>query len=335
MIAELRGEVQKVLDAGPLAPLRTVYADLVQDEYFLYWQPGRIITTLARSYPYLTPAQQQAVRRYVRSELDDPERAPWASQGHLPAEGGARREIHSFHQSYGWDRYWQMCGRRKPAMGAFYGLWLYADRTGDWDALKRHYSEIASLYSRKTGQCDLYGTMSAHLAMARIARHFADPKVLAQAVENARAAFQAGTSFAAVEQRTRSYWPERYVKRQEGLVYQGWMFLDLAPEIGRYLVDHVKAPVLERNRCGHEMYPLFWLREVPYASRWTGDEGLGIPTELMGMLVPVDRWVAGASPETLAGYTRSTPLCLGDSYWLEMLVDAIESTGATRWVELS
>src|SRR5262245_60533373 len=61
MVGELRGEVQKILEAGPLAPVRTVYADLVQDEYFLYWQPGRIVTTLARAYPYLTPAQQQVV----------------------------------------------------------------------------------------------------------------------------------------------------------------------------------------------------------------------------------------------------------------------------------
>src|SRR6185295_16998037 len=44
LVAELRVEVQKVLEAGPLAPVRTVYADLEQDPYFMYWQGGRIIT---------------------------------------------------------------------------------------------------------------------------------------------------------------------------------------------------------------------------------------------------------------------------------------------------
>jgi hypothetical protein len=34
-VEELRGEAQQVLDAGPLAPVRTVYADLEQDPYFL------------------------------------------------------------------------------------------------------------------------------------------------------------------------------------------------------------------------------------------------------------------------------------------------------------
>src|SRR5262249_57208500 len=140
-------------------------------------------------------------------------------------------------------------------------VWLYADCAGDWDALKQHYPDIAALYLRKAGQCDLYGTMSAHLAMARIARHFGDSKMMAAAVENARAAFQSGTSFAAVEQRTRGYWPERYEKRQEGLVYQGWMFLDLTPEGGRYLADHVREPGLERNRQGPDLYPPLWPRE--------------------------------------------------------------------------
>jgi len=104
--------------------------------------------------------------------------------------------------------------------------------------------------------------------------------------------------------------------------------------VGRYLADHVQEPVLERHREGLKMYPLFWLREVPYNSRWTGDEGLGIPTELMGMIVPVERWVANASPDTLKLYTRSAPICIGDCYWIEGLINAIEATGKTEWIEV-
>ncbi len=54
----------------------------------------------------------------------------------------------------------------------------------------------------------------------------------------------------------------------------------------------------------------------------------------MGMIAPIERWVAGASAQTFAGYTRSAPICRGDCYWLEMLVHAIESTGRTEWIEL-
>ena len=121
---ELRAEVQSILDSGPLAPLRTVYADLEQDPYFLYWQGGRIITTLAMAWPYLTAAQQTAAQSYIRAELDDENRAPWTPKGFIPPDQGARREFHSFHEARGWERYWGMWGKRKPTMGSFYGLWL-------------------------------------------------------------------------------------------------------------------------------------------------------------------------------------------------------------------
>jgi len=277
LVTELRGEISKILDAGPLAPLRTVYADLEQDPYFLYWQGGRIISTLARAWPLLTERQQTAVAAYVRAELNDDRRAPWAVSGHIPADAGGRRELHSFHEARGWERYWQMWGNRKPTTGSFYGLWLYADRSGDWEILRTHYGQLTNFYARKPA--DLYGTMGAHIAMARIARHFGDDRAMAAAVSNARNAFQAGTNFAIVEASVQKYWKERYEPRQRRQVYQGWMFIDLCPEIGRYLADYVARPVLDRHAEGLRQYPLFWLREVPYGSRWTGDEGLGIPTE--------------------------------------------------------
>ena len=335
LVAELRAEIEKILAAGPLASVRTVYADLEQDPYFMYWQGGRIITTLAMAWPHLSSAQRERVTPYVRAELQDEARAPWAPLGFIPPDRGARRELHSFHEPRGWDRYWAMWGKRKPVMGSFYGLWLYADRSGDWTALQTHYARLTNYYSHKATQCELYGTMGAHIAMARIARHFDDQFMMALAKSNAVNAFQAGTNFAAVETASREFWKERYETREMNLVYQGWMFLDLCPEAGRYLADHVKTETLERHSQGMKQYPLFWLREVPYWSRWTGDEGLGIPTELMGMIVPVERWVVDASPATLARYTRSAPICLGDCYWIEALIVAIEATGNTHWEEVT
>jgi hypothetical protein len=334
LLQELRAEVQKVLDAGPLCPLRTVYADLLQDPYFLYWQPGRIITTLAMAYPHLTPAQQARVQAYVKAELDDAERAPWCGKGFIPPDKGARREIHSFNEPLGWDRYWGMWGRHKPIMGSFYGLWLYGDRSGDWETIRRHYPQIADLYRGKNGQCDVYGTMAAHIAMSRIALRMEDQNLSQEAAGNARAALAAGRNFAEIETRAKQYWKERYEQRQAGRNYQGWMFLEMSPEIGRFLAENVKEDVLNRHESALRAYPLFWLREAPYSTRWTGDEGVGIPTELMGMIVPIERWVAGAPAEKLAGYARSSPIGVGDCYWLEMLVNAIEATGKTQWQDV-
>jgi hypothetical protein len=49
------------------------------------------------------------------------------------------------------------------------------------------------------------------------------------------------------------------------------------------------------------------------------------------MLVPVEHYVAAAPPETLARYTRSAPIRVGDCYWIESLILAIESTGKPEW----
>jgi hypothetical protein len=333
LVVELRGEIQKILDAGPLAPVRTVYADLEQDPYFMYWQGGRIITTISMAWPFLDSAEQAASKKYIRAELDDDRRSPWTPNGFIPPGTGARREQHTFHEARGWERYWQMWGNKKPTMGAFYGLWLYADRSGDWEALQAHYTQITNLYARKSSQCVLYGVSGANIAMARIARHFKDDLTMNLAVSNAAEAFQIGTNFIAVEAAAQKFWKERYEPRQRGHNYQGWMFLDLCPEAGRFLSGHVKASTLERHREGLKQFPLFWLREAPYNSRWTGDEGIGIPTELMGMIVPIERWVGSASPETLARYTRSSPICIGDCYWIEALINAIEASGQTKWVD--
>ena len=127
LVTELRAEVDKVLASGPLAPMRTVYADLEEDPYFMYWQGGRIVTTLAMAWPHLTESQRIQIRSYIRAELEDEQRAPWAPKGFIPPDRGSRRELHTFHEPRGWDRYWSMWGKRKPTMGSFYGLWLYVE----------------------------------------------------------------------------------------------------------------------------------------------------------------------------------------------------------------
>ena len=54
----LQEEVDKILQAGPLAPIRLAFGDLYWENYFQYQEPGRILTTLAWAWPYLTPDQQ-------------------------------------------------------------------------------------------------------------------------------------------------------------------------------------------------------------------------------------------------------------------------------------
>jgi hypothetical protein len=78
-------------------------------------------------------------------------------------------------------------------------------------------------------------------------------------------------------------------------------------------------------------YPFWWLHQAPYFTRWTGDEGVGVTPELIGMVFPVERWIAKTEPRELAKFMRSTPVGIGDCYWLESLVQAIEAFGDLEW----
>jgi hypothetical protein len=331
LIQRLQEEVQKVLDAGRLSPARTYYADIgTVEEYWQYIEPGRIITTLAWAFPYLTVGQQAAVRAYVAAELASATHAPWAPYPMQPTVG-TRRELsppeRATYRTYGF-------GASRPSLHTVYGLWLYAFRSGDWATIQANWTAIKSLYGSRSSQGDIYGTMGAHVAMVRLADKFADAAMRSTALANLQTQLDSGINFATVESRASSkYWPEMYDARRATGVYQGWMFLNLSPEIGRYLFDQVKAATLARNDAGKANFPLWWLRQAGYFSRWTGDEGVGIPSEMMGMVMPVERWVVQANAATLRDYVRSGPTSLGDCYWLESLVQAIEATGTLVWAD--
>ena len=64
---------------------------------------------------------------------------------------------------------------------------------------------------------------------------------------------------------------------------------------------------------------------------WTGDEGSGLVPGVVGMIAPVERWVAGADAATLRRQTRGAPNGTGDCHWIERLVQGIEATGKTEW----
>ena len=52
------------------------------------------------------------------------------------------------------------------------------------------------------------------------------------------------------------------------------------------------------------------------------------------MIAPLERWFVGADAPTMRGYVRSAPTGLGDCYWLEMLVQAIEAHGRSTWTDV-
>ena len=357
LVTELGDEVQRVLDAGRLAPLYISYADQENVGYTVYSEPGRIITTLAWAYPHLPTNQQAAVRAYVNAEFSNPTNAPWGVTSYgkngnsnfpLPRNAGAPREDHPK------ERWWYErsdFGNNRPFLPTLYGVWLYGYRTGDWTLISNRWSNIKQLYNNYAGDdaYRLYGTMSVHVAMARLADQFGDTAIRTTATNNLQSRLNAGLDFAAVETFARGTsgqewrspygsYPSMYDSRMDGSTYRGWMFLNLTPELGRYLNEaspSLRSNVLARHASGKTTFPLWWMPKASYFNRsWTGDEGSGLVPEVVGMIAPVERWVVQADATTLKSFLRGTPNGRGDCYWIEMLVQAIEAHGTLEWTDV-
>ena len=338
MLEDLRAEVDKILAAGHLAPYYINTGDLAHEGYFLYAEPGRIITTLAWAYPHLTTEQQGKVKQYVAKELAEKKYAPWGGKA-LPAFEGAGREGYEKPQGYNFERWWGMEGQNRPYMHTYYGLWLYGYRTGDWETIKSHWSEIKAFYVSNAKSAELYSEYSAHIAMARLARQFKDEAMEKGAVEMLAKHFDAGKNYADIDKLTVKYFNRLKEKRHDYPANTSFMTMNVSPEVGRYLKDFVKEPVAARNSHLKSMYTHWWIIHPPYFGTWAGNlgsdcEGIGMPRELFAMIFPIDRWVADVDARTLASYMVSGPDGVGDSYWLEPLVWTVEAFGQTKWVDV-
>lgn len=348
---QLFEQIDDIVSAGNLTPWRVNHADEVADAYFVYLEPGRIVTTLAWAYPHLTADRQEAVKCYVHAQFQSDTFAPW-NPGRLNADvAGTRREFHPVNRVGNWTPNWQST---RPTIQTLYGAWLWAYRANDFVSLQPYWDRIKTCYTDKLAQGDIYSTMNAHIAMLRLAEHFNDTAMRQAALLNLGTNLQTGLNFkgdpgihcdesrmSQVEKNTVRlylknnngglYWP-----KQNGSIYRGMMFLSISPEIGRYLAENVREETLKRHEYGKSLSPLWWMVDAPYFQRdYTGDEGVGlVQPEMMGTIFPIEYWVADASPATLAGYMASAPSCRGDCVWIESLVQTIESFGQLKWTDV-
>lgn len=343
LILQIREEIQKVIDLGSLAlrPINCRYSDVMYEHYALYKEPGRILQTVALAYPYLLPSQQDSIRNMVMALFQNTNHRPWATDP-IAENDGIVREFFTSDDVWGLNSNF---GQYRPTIQSVYNIWLYLYRTGDTLAVQPYYNNIKNFYNNKVaGGVDpgnLYGSMSAHIGMARLAHIFGDTAQVVIARNNLQNYLNNSIDIDVVDQRAanglygwNAPYGREYDPRTDNWIYRGFIFLNLSPEIGRYLKDEVYQDVLERHNYGLQRYPFWYLRQAQYFTRWTGDEGVGIPTEIMGMITPIERWVLNTDFETLAGYMVSAPLGIGDCYWIESAILALESNATDQWVDV-
>lgn len=335
---ELQSEIATMLAAGKLAPLRIHYADEIYRGYFVYTETLRDLITIGAAYPYLTPAQQAAARAFVRTQCMT---AVWWSMLEDPPTNGQRRELYETRDPmHGWAHRYGTDVQTRPRVAGLIGLELYARRANDWSLISNYWDNIKDFFSRPemyggwTGYFgDLYGTLGAPLAMARMATMMGDAPAFSSATNRLAQQLIEHLNFNLIMVRsTNRYYEFFSSERAANLVYQGWLFLNITPEICRFIDDHVtvRSAVLAHVDAGKRLYPLWWLHQAPYWTRWTGDEGMGLSPEIIGMVFPLERWVRRTPASQLRRWL-SAPVGRGDCYYIEALINALEAHGTTVW----
>jgi hypothetical protein len=355
LIDKLRAEIDKILAAGHLAPLRYNSTDIKLTGLYFYQEPGRIINTLAYAYPYLTQTQQAVVRTYVRAELNTPDYRPWSSAQFMHPTQGARREFYRMvgmrptrewdpdsgiwttTGAWQWDYWWAMDGSKRPTFYCLYGLWLYAYLSGDWAVVTDNWTAIKNYYNARKSQANIYGTMGSCIAMARMAYKSSDTAMMNTAIADCNTAL--ALTFSQVDANREAYFTPvgyNYGGNGRGSFHHGWMFLNMVPEVARCIDEGTqRSAVITRNNEGKNRYPVWWSYRAPYFTVWCGEEGVGLPPEIIGMIMPVERWIVKAPAQTLAGYQMANAMCgIGDCYVLEGLVFTISAFGTTQWVDV-
>jgi hypothetical protein len=343
LLEELLREIDTIVAGGDLfyRPLPNNFSDQIYDNYFLYLEPGRIIHTVAKAYPYLHPTVQDSLRGMVAHLLAHPVHRPWAPNP-LPLDQGKER------MPYTPDRVWGLgsdFGLYRPSIQNVYSLWLYVYRSGDTLTVQPYYNDIRNFYNNKVwGNHDrgtLYGTMQSHIGMARLAEMFGDTLQIDAARNNLANALNNGQQMNTIDSLARNgtqgwngAYALAYENRNINWVNLNYVFLDLSPEIARYLSQYLYTETASRHQQYLNRFPLWWLRQAPYFTRWTGDEGIGIPSNTFGINMPLERWFMQRDHETLASYMLSGPTGAADSYWIEALVLALESNALDVWVDV-
>lgn len=351
IIDKLRAEVQKVIDTGFLRPLSIRYTDQMWETYIIYREPGRMLQTLAEAYPFLTHEQQQEVKLYANQLFTDPVQRFWIQPSYtnsfVPADYGIPRNLNPSENVYGNYEWW---GSYRPTIQMIYAVWNYMYRTGDTSLITNYYENIRNFYELKQGYWidpgSLYGTMNAHIGMARLAWMMDDQDMFDQAVENLEYWLNRGLNITSIDSMAfygKDGWNAPYSQycdngeycwRKDDYIYRGFIYLNLSPEMGRFLHDHVYAETVARNEYGKSIFPFWWVVDSPHWSRWAGDETVGIPAEMFGMVLPVEKWVKNTSGAELEQFFISSPKGIGDCYWLEGLVLAIEAFGTDQWNDI-
>jgi hypothetical protein len=125
-------------------------------------------------------------------------------------------------------------------------------------------------------------------------------------------------------------------------IYLGFQFLDITPEIGRYMYNDttLKSSVIGSASDtysitrGETRFPMWYLAQAPHFSRYFA-EGSGLAPDTKAMIFPAKVWIQKVPTSTLRLYLDVPDALLGDYYYMQNLTRTIEAHGTECWEDMT
>ncbi len=339
---ELAREVRELLDGWPWAPFYLQMGIGSRDFYFAH--PAYAVQALALAWPHLPRELADRARDRARAELP-----ACLQEEALPLNAGRRRELYDVPPH---DLSWSY-HPRWPALGHVQAVWLYGERTGDWQAVEALWPRLRQVWGRYTarplapdarqgGHLYLNRTAAGCLAYARLAHRFgADADAAAATREldrllnlvlstyRSRAAVAAETLRQATSRGdTRDNQGRKLYFHLNDHKSKLALFMDLTPELGRALAAAAPQETAVLRRWVDRLMPAFYLafeeRSVHY-----GENFVDLPDSVHGLFL-AQAFLWNAPADRLARYA-DLPWVRADLFHIEKLVHAIEATGRRKW----
>lgn len=348
--AELSKQVNKMIAAGHLAPLR-----IVANEgriIYLWFHAGDPIYALSEALKYLPAndtATKTALTNYLKSEITNYppyvgtmvfNRAPW-----LNPSQGTRREYYPLNPSE--NLFYYTDNQTLPVVQTFYHIWSYADATGDKQLIINNWDRINSLYNTlrnrdttdwkdKGGCIAKYGDISGCVGMARLAHLVNNASVRDDAASRATQGYNNGLNFTQFEET--ALVENSYFKIDGGddgdptanLMYS-YTFMNLVPEVGRFIGQYVKSAAEASINKQVQNIPTWYVTLSP---GFVGGE-VNYITPLTGHPLFQAHSMILRKDANFLRQRLDVPLAkVGDLYYIQNLVSTIKAYGQTCWEDI-
>lgn len=321
LMARLETEVAKIIKAGHLMPFRVQYGEGKPRN--LYAEPWMMMFTLARAYPYVSKETQSAICGYLRRETEL--HPPWSKTA-LGPSGAYRQGDPEGVPELGLPPKYKATGTM------LYALWLWGHHTGDWSLIKTQWTNLQAVFDELAASPPTYELISGAIAMSRMAGVLEDAPAQRRFAAEAVKLMQAGTNFASFRRNAHVAYsgkPDWY-RGSDGVVFA---LFYLTPEVARYIDGQpaLKRALESYAARAEAVWPLWWMAQAPVGDGGYFDEGACAGPEMRMMLFNYVAWVRHEPATQLSRWVGVPDALIGDCYYLQNLVTAIESWGQTNW----